>query len=260
MVGTLVALHERIGDVDGAVAAFSGCEGEALCRARARFCAKHGRWQEAAEAQQSILATSPRDVVALAGLVVATSHFDSALANEHFAKLEMMGGLPADEDVSMLDAEELERAALPRSGSKGAQKAGTKRLAEEESAAAGGGRRKKKRRRSKKIIYPKGFDPENPDKFPKPDPERWLPKRERASYRRTKRDKRGAISRGPQGSATGAAQVDARATTNIQVLSDSEKAKLKEAQEAAERAEAVAAAAAAAGSGSKKKKGGKKGR
>ena len=46
---------------------------------------------------------------ALAGLVIATSHFDSGLANEHFARLELMS--PAmQEDDEMLDAEALERA------------------------------------------------------------------------------------------------------------------------------------------------------
>ena len=33
----------------------------------------------------------------------------------------------------------------------------------------------------RKIRYPKGFDPENPG--PPPDPERWLPKRERSEFK-----------------------------------------------------------------------------
>jgi hypothetical protein len=39
-------------------------------------------------------------------------------------------------------------------------------------------------RRKRKPRYPKGFDPANPG--PPPDPERWLPKKERSTYRRTK--------------------------------------------------------------------------
>ena len=114
------------------------------------------------------------------------------------------------------------------------------------------------RRRRKPTIYPKGFDPENPG--PPPDPERWLPKRERSTYRQRKRDKRAGISRGPQGSATGAAKVDARATTNIKIMSDEERAKLRAEEEAKARAEAASAAAAAAGKqkkGKAKAKGGK---
>ena len=144
MVGSLVALHERLGDIDGALAAFEGCEGDDLCRARAAFCARHGRWHAAAEAQEAILASHPRDVIALAALVVATSHFDSALANEHWARLEMMGGAQDAEEVTMLDAEELERAALPRSKS---AKVGAKRNANEEESGGGSLRHKKKKRR-----------------------------------------------------------------------------------------------------------------
>ncbi|KAH0781357.1 hypothetical protein KY290_000955 [Solanum tuberosum] len=43
----------------------------------------------------------------------------------------------------------------------------------------------------------KGFDPANPGS--PPDPERWLPKRERSSYRPKRKDKRAAQIRGSQG-------------------------------------------------------------
>lgn len=39
-----------------------------------------------------------------------------------------------------------------------------------------------RKRKKKKIRWPKGFDPKNPPKL-RPDPERWLPKLERAKYR-----------------------------------------------------------------------------
>ncbi|RXH72231.1 hypothetical protein DVH24_033769 [Malus domestica] len=57
---------------------------------------------------------------------------------------------------------------------------------------------KAKRKRKRKPKYPKGFDPANPG--PPPDPERWLPKRERSSYRPKRKDKRAAQVRGSQGS------------------------------------------------------------
>lgn len=51
----------------------------------------------------------------------------------------------------------------------------------------------KKKSKKKKIRYPKGFDPANPG--PPPDPERWLPRYERAKGRR-----RNQVNlRGPQG-------------------------------------------------------------
>ncbi|KAH6824370.1 SRP72 RNA-binding domain-containing protein [Perilla frutescens var. hirtella] len=48
-----------------------------------------------------------------------------------------------------------------------------------------------------KGIDVDGFDPANPG--PAPDPERWLPKRERSSYRPKRKDKRAAQIRGSQG-------------------------------------------------------------
>ena len=40
---------------------------------------------------------------------------------------------------------------------------------------------KTRKKRKKKVIYPKGFDPSNPG--PAPDPERWLPLRERSTWK-----------------------------------------------------------------------------
>ncbi|KAG2281107.1 hypothetical protein Bca52824_052327 [Brassica carinata] len=48
--------------------------------------------------------------------------------------------------------------------------------------------------------YPKRFDPANPG--PPPDPEIWLLRRERSSYRPRRKDKRTAQIRGSQGSVT----------------------------------------------------------
>jgi signal recognition particle subunit SRP72 len=41
-------------------------------------------------------------------------------------------------------------------------------------------KKQKAKKRKRKPKYPKHFDPANPG--PPPDPERWLPKRERSSY------------------------------------------------------------------------------
>jgi SRP72 RNA-binding domain len=54
----------------------------------------------------------------------------------------------------------------------------------------------KVKKRKRKPKYPKGFNPANPG--PPPDPERWLPKRERSTYRPKRKDKRAQI-RGAQG-------------------------------------------------------------
>merc|ERR1712194_157300 len=48
--------------------------------------------------------------------------------------------------------------------------------------------------RKRAVRYPKGYDPAKPG--PMPDPERWLPKRERSDYK----NKKDNLFRGPQGS------------------------------------------------------------
>ena len=58
------------------------------------------------------------------------------------------------------------------------------------------------RKRKKKPLYPKGFDPANPG--PAPDPERWLPLRERSSYRGKR--KKQVNARGAQGAANMSAE------------------------------------------------------
>lgn len=61
-------------------------------------------------------------------------------------------------------------------------------------------RKEKRRKKKRKIIYPKGFDPEHPERSPLPDPERWLPKWQRTENKklRKKRAKAGLVP-GSQG-------------------------------------------------------------
>lgn len=104
-----------------------------------------------------------------------------------------------------------------------------------EGAAAADGKAKKKRRRHKPRL-PKGFDPANPG--PPPDPDRWLPLRERSSWK-SKRKLKGGPMKGAQGAAPAAAMAAA-------------------AQQVKTPEPAAAKADAAAGSSSNKKKKGRK--
>lgn len=70
---------------------------------------------------------------------------------------------------------------------------------------------KGKKKRERRPRYPIGFNPANLG--PPPDPERWLPKRERSSYRPKRKDKRTAQVRGYQGAVVREKQ-DAGAGTN----------------------------------------------
>ncbi|CAH8460088.1 unnamed protein product [Schistosoma turkestanicum] len=60
------------------------------------------------------------------------------------------------------------------------------------------------KRKKKKVRLPKNYQP-----GVMPDPDRWLPRRERTHYRGKRRDKRFAPTRGPQGQITGGNEWDA---------------------------------------------------
>jgi len=64
----------------------------------------------------------------------------------------------------------------------------------------------KKKQKKRKKVLPKNYDPSVT-----PDPERWLPLRERSYYRGKRRNKKRDINKGPQGStaASSAAELDA---------------------------------------------------
>ena len=74
----------------------------------------------------------------------------------------------------------------------------------------------KPKKRRHKIRYPKGFDPANPEAFPAPDPERWLPKNQRSDFKKKHRKKQG-LFRGPQGSTEEAVKAKGPSTAQMPV-------------------------------------------
>mmetsp|Transcript_24013 Transcript_24013/g.55431 ORF Transcript_24013/g.55431 Transcript_24013/m.55431 type:complete len:411 (+) Transcript_24013:86-1318(+) len=143
------------------------------------------------------------DTATLCGLVAALVNTDVEEAEEYAQRLQV----PA---FDHLDPEELELAPIP--------KMSVLRKAETEQDAP---EAKRKRNRKKKIRYPKNFDPEKPG--PPPDPERWLPKKERTEYKKKmrKRDKtlRGA-SQGGAVSDDAAFRAKGPSTAQLDVASD----------------------------------------
>jgi signal recognition particle subunit SRP72 len=135
------------------------------------------------------------DTEALIGLVQALAATDPEKAEQYAQRLQVPS-------YDHMDPEELEKAAIPKidkslkKPKEGEKEAPAAETAEGEAEAAETVE-KAKRRRKRKPRYPKNFDPENPG--PAPDPERWLPKRQRSEFlkRMRKRDK--ALQRGPQG-------------------------------------------------------------
>eukprot|EP00930_Biecheleria_cincta_P004629 TRINITY_DN105548_c0_g1_i1.p1 TRINITY_DN105548_c0_g1~~TRINITY_DN105548_c0_g1_i1.p1 ORF type:complete len:648 (+),score=179.33 TRINITY_DN105548_c0_g1_i1:90-2033(+) len=125
------------------------------------------------------------DNEALCGLVEALASTDAERAAEYARRLQVPS-------FDHLDPEELEAVPIPKVGAVLSQRKKDEAPAEGEDDA-----KKHKTKRRRKIRYPKNFDPENPG--PPPDPERWLPKRERAEFKKKMRKRDKHLLRGPQG-------------------------------------------------------------
>ena len=195
-VATLVSLKERSADIDGAAAVFDAAikwwsnsmtednKLSVIMQEAASFMLKHGREKDAAHLFEELV-KSHKSVEALVGLVTTVAHVDVAKAEAYEKKLDPLPGLKG------VDVDGLEKT----SGAKHVEGVSHDRIPE--AYEEGKSKTKSKKKRKRKPKYPKGFDPANPG--PPPDPERWLPKRERSSYRPKRKDKRAAQVRGSQG-------------------------------------------------------------
>jgi len=199
-VEAIVSLHQRQKNPDKAVACLREAikywssqeeESETLAqvvRIAARLAMQLKDKAFAAEVYQSYLENiDGSDYEALCGLVQALAVTDPERATEYAERLQ----LPS---FDHLDAEELEAQPIPKVSAMFSQR---RRDREEE---VDGKPTKTKKKRKRKIRYPKGFDPENPG--PPPDPERWLPKRERSEFKKKMRKRDKHLLRGPQGAIT----------------------------------------------------------
>lgn len=214
---TLVALHELAGDVDAAdavlddIASIANAPVEVAIRAADRALSR-GRADVAAEAYLDARRRAEAEGdeesgdVARAGVVAARAAAGDIDAAERDAE-DLFASLVAARGGAAPDADALEET-LPASVTSRAADL-ERKLGRRDGRRRGGGdegegdgkRRKKTRKR--KVIYPKGFDPANPG--PAPDPERWLPLRERSSYRSKK--KKQVNVRGAQGAANMSAEL-----------------------------------------------------
>ncbi|KAL3684467.1 hypothetical protein R1sor_002489 [Riccia sorocarpa] len=211
MVATLVALRERAGNpkaaeavLDTAVEWWDNHMGEdpavveQLIQEAAAFKLKHNKLEDAARLFERLTKSSSSVVraEALNGLVSSTAYANPAKAESYEQKLPQLPGL------KHIDVEALERAApvLPSMKRGRGQEDGQSKGDEKTDKAV---RPKKKRKR--KPLYPKNFDPAKPG--PPPDPERWLPKRERSSYKPKKKRGAGEKIRGAQGSSAASSAV-----------------------------------------------------
>ncbi|KAK1317132.1 hypothetical protein QJS10_CPA05g01909 [Acorus calamus] len=196
-VATVVSLMEHSGNINGASSVLQSAiqwwknsmsdEGgylKMIMHEAASFELKNGREAEAAHLYEELI-KGGGSVEALVGIVTTTAISDLEKAEAYEKRLRPLPGLKG------INVESLERTA-------GAKRAdGPLHIGKAEASEEAKAKAKSKKKRKRKPRYPKGYDLENPG--PPPDPERWLPKRERSTYRPKRKDKRAAQVRGSQG-------------------------------------------------------------
>ena len=119
----------------------------------------------AAEIFENLRKINPNDRYAKAGLVAAYATTDPSRISQEVNSLTSIDRL-----TQGIDVKALEEAGIPRSGQSASTILSRKR--------AGAPLEKPKKKRVRKSRLPKDYDPEK-----KADPERWLPWRDRSTYR-----------------------------------------------------------------------------
>ncbi|NXB18196.1 SRP72 protein, partial [Rhagologus leucostigma] len=224
MVSALVTMYSHEEDIDSAIEVFTqaiqwyqqyqartnhGCcvfqpkspVHLSLIREAANFKLKHGRKKEAISDLEELWKQNPKDVHTLAQLISAYS-----LVDPEKAKV-LSKHLPSSDTMSLkVDVDALENS----HGATYVRKKAAKLTGDNQQKEQGQGEVKKKKKK-KKGKLPKNYDPKVT-----PDPERWLPMRERSYYRgRKKGKKKDQVGKGTQGSTTtGSSELDASRTAS----------------------------------------------
>ncbi|XP_022250049.1 signal recognition particle subunit SRP72-like [Limulus polyphemus] len=168
-----------------------------LLQEGSKFYLRNNQMQKAAELLEDLRQSNPRDPRTLAQLISAYSQFNPSKAREISRDLPPVGDMSEAIDVNFLET------ASWSMGAKYVKKGGKTEVSP--SAQSNDTVIKKRHKKKKKGKLPKNYDP-NVD----PDPERWLPRRERSTYKKRK-DRRGAgggIGKGTQGAVGGAGEID----------------------------------------------------
>lgn len=165
-----------------------------MWRQAADFHLRGGEVETAASSLEELRKSNPQDMKILAQLVIAYAQYDPAKAQQISKQLPALDSLTNATEIDGLEATNWMMST----------KAVKKSVAKTDASPGGTGeaaqKMRKKRSRKRKGALPKNYNAEV-----QPDPERWLPKYERAGFRR-KRDRRAKdVIKGSQGMATGAA-------------------------------------------------------
>uniref|UniRef100_A0A8C1E6Q8 Signal recognition particle subunit SRP72 n=2 Tax=Cyprinus carpio TaxID=7962 RepID=A0A8C1E6Q8_CYPCA len=208
MISALVTMYTNEEDIDSAIDVFTQAiqyyqseqPGSAihlsLVREAANYKLKYGRKKEATSDLEQLWKRNTNDVHTLAQLISAYSLVDQDKAKA------LSKHLPSPDTMSFnVDVDELENS----HGATYIRKKAAKVVGESQPKEQGPQDVKKKKKK-KKGKLPKNYDPKST-----PDPERWLPMRERSYYRGKKKGKKKEqVGRGTQGATSGgSAELDA---------------------------------------------------
>lgn len=208
VVSALVTLYLSLEDRDSAINVFKEAinfykknklnnqEGTALIQQYSEFLLKYGQQEEAAKLLEEMRKSDPHNSKILARLISAYSQFDPIKAKEISHELPSLGDMSDSIAVDNLETTSWSM------GSKYVRKTGKTEPSPTVKPNAEEGLIKKKKKK-KKGKLPKSYDP-NVD----PDPERWLPKRERMAFKRRKDRRGGGVGKGTQGTVAGSSDMD----------------------------------------------------
>ena len=198
LVAYTAALHMQEGHVQEACQLWKGAEvywsGQKRSKqiiflsSAATFLLHYGKPQESVQYLEQLCNLDPGNSSLLFRLVSAYSKFDPTKAEEVSLRL------PQPAEVTTLDVKTLEQMPAHRRTTKSSATTVEKKkeVAQEKE------REKKKKKHKKKPRLPKNCNPSI-----SPDPERWLPLKERSYYKRGKRKTQSQMLRGTQGSSAG---------------------------------------------------------
>lgn len=168
-----------------------------MWRQAASFHLRGGESETAASSLEELRKLNPQDMKLLAQLVIAYAEFNQAKAQEASKKLPALDTLTNAAEIDQLEATNW------MMSTKAVKKTAVLKTGEQSPGTPGsdlGQKLRKKRQRKRKGKLPINYNLDV-----QPDPERWLPKYERAGFRR-KRDRRTKdIIKGSQGMSTAAA-------------------------------------------------------
>ncbi|KAL1110095.1 hypothetical protein AAG570_008172 [Ranatra chinensis] len=162
----------------------------ALWRQAADLHLRGGQPEDAANSLEELFKINPKDSTTLAQLIIAYAQFNPSKAKSLSTKLPNMVDLTPNIDIETLEASNwLTGLKVIKRAVKGDPSPGTPIVEIN--------KKKKQQRKKRRGKLPKNYDPTRD-----PDPERWLPKHERSTFRKKKDRRNRDIGKGTQGAAT----------------------------------------------------------